>query len=317
VPARRFLLTGGAGFIGSHIAERLAPEHELVLFDNFRRDSLSEVPHLRSNPRVSIVQGDILDAESLGNAMKGVDTVVHLAAMAGVSSYYTEATRTLRVNLLGTINALQQAAEHRITEFLYFSTSEVFGPDAMFVNELSSCGIGPSSEPRWTYATSKLAGEQFALRMAEEAGFRTVILRPFNVYGPRQTGEGAISNFIRAGLTGQPLVVHGDGSEIRAWCFVDDMVDAVAAVLDLDLDRNESFNIGNPHAIATTLGLAEKVADLLEGAVIKFEQVTRASVRARTPDTAKARQMLGFQARVSLEEGLRRTISWYRDRRTI
>ena len=308
------MLTGGAGFIGSHIAERLAEDHELVLFDVFRRDSLSETKGLSDRANVQVVHGDVLDAKSLSEAMEGVDTVIHLAAIAGVSSYYTEPVRTLKVNLLGTVNVLEEAARRNIEKLIYFSTSEVFGADAMFANENWACGIGPSSEPRWTYATSKLAGEQFTLRSAEEAGFRAVIVRPFNIYGPRQTGEGAIGNFVAAALANEPLVVHGDGTEVRAWCYVDDMVDAVAAILDKKLDQNESFNIGNPHEIETTLGLARRVSAAIGDVTIKFEDVTRAPVRARVPDTDKANKVLGFRPQVDLETGLSRTINWYRQK---
>jgi len=309
---RRILLTGGAGFIGSHVAERLANDHELVLFDVFRRDSLSQTEGLIDLTNVRVVRGDVLDTASLSEAMEGVDTVIHLAAIAGVSSYYTEPVRTLKVNLLGTVNVLEEAARQNIEKFIYFSTSEVFGADAMFAGESWPCGIGPSSEPRWTYATSKLAGEQFTLRTAEEAGFRAVIVRPFNIYGPRQTGEGAISNFVSAAIANEPLVVHGDGTEVRAWCYVDDLVDAVTAILDVTLDQNESFNIGNPHEIETTLGLARRVSACIDGVMIKFEDVTRAPVRARVPDTGKANKLLGFRPQVSLEAGLSRTIDWFR-----
>ncbi len=309
---RRVLLTGGAGFIGSHVAERLASDHELVLFDDFRRNSLSQTEGLVDRDNVRVVRGDVLDPESLSEAMKGVDTVVHLAAIAGVSSYYTEPVRTLEVNLLGTVNVLKEAARQKVEKFVYFSTSEVFGSDAMFVDETVPCGIGPSSEPRWTYATSKLAGEQFTLRTAEQAGFRAVIVRPFNIYGPRQTGEGAISNFVSAALAKEPLVIHGDGTEVRAWCYVDDLVDALATMLEIELERNESFNIGNPHEIETTLGLARRVAAQIGEVPVKFEDVSRAPVRARVPDIRRAHRLLGFQPQVSLETGLSRTIDWYR-----
>jgi len=311
---KRILLTGGAGFIGSHIAERLANDHELVLFDVFRRDSLSQTHGLSERPNVRVVRGDVLDSASLSEAMEGVDTVIHLAAIAGVSSYYTEPVRTLKVNLLGTVNVLEEAARQNIEKFIYFSTSEVFGADAMFASEIWPAGIGPSSEPRWTYATSKLAGEQFTLRISEEAGFRAIIVRPFNIYGPRQTGEGAISNFVSAALANEPLVVHGDGTEVRAWCYVDDLVDAVTAILNVNLDQNESFNVGNPHEIETTLGLARRVSACIDGVTIKFEDVTRAPVRARVPDTEKANRLLGFRPQVSLGVGLSKTIDWYREK---
>src|SRR5579859_820969 len=259
---KRILITGGAGFIGTHLAERLCDENEVVLLDNFRRDSLQAIPSLRE--RVKVVTADVLDPSSLNAAVEGAHIVLHLAAIAGVSSYYSESLKTLQVNVLGTVNLLEAAARNQVQQFVHFSTSEVFGPDAMFVDEDSGFRIGPVSDRRWVYATSKLAGEQFALRSGEQHGFAATCVRPFNIYGPRQTGEGAISNFCRAALDGKPLTVYGDGSPIRAWCYVSDMVDAVEAILKApDVSAGQTFNIGNPREIETTLGLARLVTRLI------------------------------------------------------
>lgn len=306
------LITGGAGFIGSHLAERLCERGHARLLDNFRRDSLADAPHLRDHPNISVVRADILDPIEVGPAMEGVETVVHLAAIAGVSSYYQESLRTLEVNILGTANVLAQAARHGVRNFIYFSTSEVFGPDALWVDEEAGFRIGPTSDRRWVYATSKLAGEQLVLRSGEHHGFRCTVLRPFNVYGPRQTGEGAIGNFCRAAVRGEPLKVYGDGSAIRAWCYVSDMVDAVLAVLDTPGAAGETFNIGNPREVETTLGLARRVVRLAPETRIESQEVKRAEVRARIPNIDKARRLLGFEPKVDLDEGLARTLEWFR-----
>ena len=308
----RILITGGAGFIGTHLAERLVGEAEILLFDNFRRDSLRMVPALYDNPRVRLITGDVLDSASLRQALKGVDTVIHLAAVAGVSSYYEESLRTLQVNILGTAGLLEEVARQGVQRFIHFSTSEVFGPDALWVEENSPHGIGPVSDRRWVYATSKLAGEHFTLRFAEKYGFRASIVRPFNIYGPRQTGEGAISNFCHAAINGRPLTVYGDGAAIRAWCYVSDLVDAVQAILGTPAAEGEVFNIGNPHESETTLGLARHVARLAPDATIRFQAVTRAEVRARVPNIEKARRLLGYEPKVDLIEGLSRTLEWFR-----
>jgi UDP-glucose 4-epimerase len=308
----KVLITGGAGFIGTHIAERLAGRAEVVLFDNFRRDSLSRTPGLRDVPGLSVVVGDVLDPAAVRQALEGVDTVLHLAAIAGVSSYYNEPGRTLRVNILGTANLLEQAALARtVRAFVQFSTSEVFGPDAMWVDEEMPLRIGPPTDRRWVYAASKAAGEQLALRLAEEAGFSAVVVRPFNIYGPRQTGEGAISNFCAAALEGRSLRVYGEGTAIRAWCYVSDFVDAVLAVLERPETRGLVFNLGNPTEVETTVGLARRISRLVPGIKIEFEPTDRAEVRARVPSIARARAVLGFQPTVDLDEGLRRTLAWF------
>ena len=314
----KVVLTGGGGFIGTHLAERLvATNSEVVLLDNWRRDSLSKVPALREHPRVKVATADVLDPAAVGQALEGAEIVVHLAAIAGVSSYYKEPLRTLRVNILGTANVLEQAAARGVRQFVQFSTSEVFGPDALWADEESGFQIGPTSDKRWVYATSKLAGEHFALRTAEEHGFAATVVRPFNVYGPRQTGEGAISNFCTACVEKKPIKVYGDGSALRAWCYVSDMVDAVLAVLERrDAAAGQTFNVGNPREVETTLGLARHFQRLVPGTRLEHEKVERAEVRARVPSIDRARRLLGFEPKVDLDEGLRRTLAWYEQERT-
>jgi len=181
------------------------------------------------------------------------------------------------------------------------------------VNEESPHGIGPVSDRRWVYAVSKLASEHFTLRYGEKYDFLCTCVRPFNIYGPRQTGEGAIGNFIRAALAGEPLNVYNDGTPIRAWCYVSDMVDAIDAIIARpEAAAGQSFNIGNPREVETTLGLARRVARLTSGATIRHTPMDRAEVRARVPSIEKARTLLGFEPKVDLEEGLRRTIEAFR-----
>lgn len=310
-PSNKILITGGGGFIGTHLAERLSGKAEIILYDNFRRDSLSLAPGLHDNPRVTLVRGDVLDLELVEKTVGQADTVLHLAAIAGVSSYYEDPLKTLQVNLLGTVNVLEAARRCGVRSFIYFSTSEVYGPDALWVTEESPHGIGPVSDRRWTYASSKLAAENFALRYSEVYRFACSVIRPFNVYGPRQTGEGAVSNFCRAVSQGRPITIHGDGSPIRAWCFISDLIDAVEAVLDAPQAAGEVFNIGNPREVETTLGLARRFQRLAPEVKIEFVDVPRTEVKARIPVIQKARDILGFEPKVDLDEGLRRTLEWF------
>lgn len=299
--------------MGTHLAERLSGKDEVVLFDNFRRDSLSLAPELKSNPRVRLVTGDTLDPAALAPAMEGADVVIHLAAIAGVSSYYREPLQTLEVNILGTRTVLREAAQRRVRQFIHFSTSEVYGADARQVSEESPCGIGPSTDRRWVYATSKLAGEHFTLRYGEEHAFTATVVRPFNIYGPRQVGEGAISNFCRAAAAGKPLTVYGDGSATRAWCYVSDLVEAVESLLASPAAAaGQVLNVGNPYAVESTLGLAQRIARLAPGTEIRFQAVERAEVRDRAPVVELAQRLLGYQPKVDLERGLRLTLEWFR-----
>lgn len=312
----KILITGGSGFIGTHLAERLAKDFEVVLFDNGRRDSLALAPDLKKNPKVKFLAGDVLNPDSVRRAFDdGVDTVIHLAAIAGVSSYYSETLKTLQVNMLGTINVLEEAAARKINHLVYFSSSEIFGTDALWVSEDEPCGIGPSSDRRWVYATSKLASEHLCLRYAETHGFHASVVRPFNIYGPRQLGEGAISNFCRAATEGNPLTVFGDGSPIRAWCYVSDIVDAVCRILERPQAASTLFNIGNSREVETTLGLARRIVRLAPGSQIQMKTIDRAEVRARVPVIDRAREILGFEPKIDLDQGISLTLEWFRNMR--
>lgn len=308
----RYVITGGAGFIGSHLAERLAGDAHLVLFDNLRRNSLAS-SDLANHPNVELVEGDIRDRDAVFDVVRGADAVFHLAAIAGVSSYYQEPETTLRVNIDGTAGVVDAIVAAGVGRLVYLSTSEVHGPNAHDVDEESPCAIGPSSERRWVYATSKLAGEHLVLRGGEAHRFAATVLRPFNVYGPRQTGEGAIRNFCLAAVKGEPLVVYGDGSAVRAWCYVDDFVDATLRAIDADEAAGQVFNVGNPSASVDTNELAAMVAALAPSSRVETGNVARAEVAYRTPVIAKARRRLGFDPTVSLSDGLERTIAWTRE----
>jgi UDP-glucose 4-epimerase len=308
----RYAITGGAGFIGSHLAVRLADRSELVLLDNLRRNSLAS-SGLAEHPNVTLIEADIRDRDAVFDAVRGADAVFHLAAIAGVSSYYSEPETTLRVNIDGTAGVVDAIVAAGVKRLVYLSTSEVHGPEAHDVHEESPCAIGPSSDPRWVYATSKLAGEHLVLRGGDAHGFAATVLRPFNVYGPRQTGEGAIRNFCLAATEGEPLVVYGDGSAVRAWCYVDDFVDAALLALGSEKATGQVFNIGNPAAAVDTNELAAMVAALEPDARVEPGNVSRAEVAYRTPLIRKARELLGFDPVVGLDEGLRRTLEWTRE----
>lgn len=315
ITKQKVLITGGAGFIGTHLAERLADDNQIILFDSFRRDSLAFAPKLKTHPNVTIVTGDVLDPGSIAQALDGVDTVVHLAAIAGVSSYYKQPVMTLRVNIQGTFNLLAEMGRRKIERYVYFSTSEVFGPNALWVEENSPHALGPVTDPRWVYATSKLTGEHISLRHAEEQGFSCAIVRPFNIYGPRQIGEGAIANFCRAIAKGEPITIYDDGSAIRAWCYVSDMVDAVCSILAKRFTTGQVFNIGNPTAVETTIGLMQRMRRLEPNVVVNYVNSNRTDVRVRIPTITAARTTIGFEPKIDLDEGLRRTLEWFKENR--
>jgi nucleoside-diphosphate-sugar epimerase len=309
----RILLTGGAGFIGTHLAERLADENELVLLDTLRRDALSGTS-LASHPNLRLVKGDVLDPEAVREAMAGCQAVIHLASIAGVDTVMRIPVQTMRVSLLGTANVLEAAlGEPGIRRVIDFSTSEVFGSHAYNVSEGDVTSLGAVGEARWTYSVAKLATEHLAMCYFREHGLPCVAVRPFNIYGPRQVGEGAVHHFILRALRGEPLQIHNDGSQIRAWCYVDDIVRGVLLCLERDEAPGHTFNIGNPRSTVTIYNLARDIVRLASsGSPLEFVPWNYADVELRIPDIGKARERLGYEPRVDLEEGLLRTIHWYR-----
>jgi UDP-glucose 4-epimerase len=313
---KRIVITGGAGFIATTLARLLVDGNEVVAYDNLHRDALGATD-LREHPGFTFVQGDVLDAEHVAEVAQGATHIVHCAAIAGVDTVRESPVRTMRVNMIGTYNVLEAALGtlDTLERIVDFSTSEVFGTHADNVHEGHVSTIGSVGEARWTYAVSKLAGEHMAHAYHDELRLPTVTVRPFNVYGPGQIGGGAIRAFIEAALAGRDLTIHGDGSQVRAWCYVDDMVDAVLLCLERAEAVGQSFNIGNDRSTVTILDLAQRIKRLTgcSGEIV-FTPLTYVDIEVRSPNVARARELLGFEANVDLDEGLERTIAWYRSR---
>lgn len=314
----RIFLTGGAGFIGSALIERLVDHNEIVVFDTLQRNALESRP-FRHHRNVRVIQGDVLDADAVARAMDGCDTIVHLAAVAGIDTVIKSPTTTMRVNMIGAENVL--AAAHRLRDcrrVLCFSTSEVFGTHTYRADEADQAVTGAVGEARWTYAVSKLAVEHLAHAYFKEFGLPTVVVRPFNVYGPGQVGEGAIHTFVKRALRHEDLEVHGDGTQIRAWCYVDDMVEGLLLCLSRPEAIGESFNLGNSRAVITIFGLVSAILRVLGSpSRVTFTRKDYADIELRVPKVDKARRLLGFEAKVDLDEGLLRTADWYRSQMAV
>jgi nucleoside-diphosphate-sugar epimerase len=314
---KRIFITGGAGFIGTTLAQQLVDENEVVALDNLHRDALSATD-LADHPNFTLHEADVLDAEAVKELARGATHIVHCAAIAGVDTVLASPVRTMRVNLIGTYNVLEAAVatEDTLERLIDFSTSEVFGTHAYNVREGQVSTIGSVGEARWTYAVSKLAGEHMAHAYHDELRVPTVTVRPFNVYGPGQIGGGAIRAFIEAALGGNDLTVRGDGAQIRAWCYVDDMVEAVLLCLEHPNAIGQSFNIGNPRSAVTIFDLAQRIKRITgcPGEIV-FAPLEYVDVELRIPNVEKAREEIGFDAVVELDDGLERTVAWYRSRK--
>ncbi|MCW7755426.1 NAD-dependent epimerase/dehydratase family protein [Desulfobotulus sp. H1] len=311
ITGKRIFITGGTGFISTMLISRLADHNKIIAYDNFTRNTLKDSP-FATHPNVEQIQADVLDYNTLKAAMAGSELVVHAAAIAGIDSTVRNPVATMRVNMLGAANALEAAKDlNCIERFVDFSTSEVFGSHAFKVDEKDQTVTGAVGEARWTYAVSKLAGEHLAHAYFKQYKLPTVTVRPFNVYGPGQTGEGALAIFIRKALKNEDIYIFGDGSQIRAWCYVDDMVEGVMRSLEHPAAIGQSFNIGNSRAVTTIYGLAQTVCRITgSNSRIVFRDALSADIELRIPSVKKAKELIGFEARVDLEDGLRKTATW-------
>lgn len=313
IQGKKILLTGGAGFIGTTLAGRLADKNDIVILDNYHRNALRHT-RLSDHPNVKVIRGDVTDPDTAHAAAEGCEIIVHLAAIAGVDTVLRMPVDTMKVAILGTYNMLEAARQQpRLERFVDFSTSEVFGAYAYNVREADLTSLGAVGEARWTYAVSKLATEHLAHNYHKQFRIPAVSVRPFNIYGPGQIGEGAIHRFIVQALRDEDITIHNDGSQIRAWCYVDDMAAGLLACLERDEAVGQAFNIGNPRSVVTIYNLAMQIVRLSGSrSKISFVPWDQTDVELRIPNIEKARRLLGYEPQVDLEDGLQRTIQWYR-----
>jgi UDP-glucose 4-epimerase len=311
---KNIFITGGAGFIANTLIRNLINDNKIVVYDNFHRDTLTESGYL-NHPNLTVIKGDVLDYPLLENSMRGSNIIVHAAGIAGIDTVVKDPVKTMRVNMIGTANALEAALQvGNIERFVDFSTSEVFGSMAFRSSETDQTVAGTTGEARWTYAVSKLAGEHLAHAYYEKYKLPIVTVRPFNVYGPGQTGEGAIQIFIKKALAGETIYIDGDGNQIRAWCYVDDFVDCLFRCLENPKAIGQSFNIGNARAVITILGLAQTVCRVLNSSSkIEFRPPLSADIALRIPSVEKAKEILDFKAKVDLEEGVLKSAEWIKN----
>jgi UDP-glucose 4-epimerase len=314
---KKIFITGGAGFIANTIIKRFIKTHKITVYDNFERDTLSS-SGLSDHENLTIIKGDILDYDKLSMSMSSnlPDIVIHAAAIAGIDTVIKYPVKTMRVNMIGTANVLEVCQRLGIKDrIVEFSTSEVFGSMAFKSKEEDQTVAGSAGEARWVYAVSKLAGEHLAKAYTTQYNLPVVTIRPFNVYGPGQSANGALQIFIEKALRNEDIHIDGDGNQIRAWCYVDDFVDCLEECIINPKAVGESFNIGNPRAVITILGLAQTICRVLNSkSKIVFDPPLSADVAIRIPSVEKAKEVLGFTSKIDLEEGILRTAKYIKDK---
>jgi nucleoside-diphosphate-sugar epimerase len=307
----KVLVTGGRGFIGACLVPHLLAggADVRVIDDGSRGDA--DLP-----PGAEMLDADVRDAEAVRAACRGADAVAHLAAVQGTGNFYQIPDVVLDVNLRGTLNVAQACAEEGVGRLVFSSSSEVYGiPNEFPTPEAAQLAVPDPTNPRWSYGASKIAGELVVVHTARRHGFEYVILRYHNVYGPAMGTDHVIPQFISRLIRDEEFTVQGDGSQRRAFCYVDDVVGPTAAALDAPEAANGIFNVGNPaeeHSINGVVAALERVT----GRTIRPRHVAfeRAGTDRRLPDVSRARDVLGLRPSVTLEEGLRRTYDWYAQR---
>jgi UDP-glucose 4-epimerase len=305
------LITGGAGFIGSHLCEELVGEGDAVaLLDDLSTGRLENIAPLVAAGAVEFIEGDVLDAPLVASLVARADRVVHLAAVVGVKLVMERPLHTMRSNLTGTHNVLDACAEAD-RPLLLASTSEVYGHQfAESFSEETPSVLGPVTQMRWVYAVSKLADEYLALSYAAERGLRVVNARFFNTTGPRQTGRYGmvVPRFVGAALRGEPLTVFGDGTQVRCFCHVRDAVRAVTGLMQRPECFGRSFNIGSDEA-TTILGLAQRILALTgSSSPIEYVPLEQAygtgiqDIQYRVPDVTRLMAATGWRPERRLDD---------------
>jgi len=315
------LITGGAGFVGSHLAERLlAAGHEVLVLDNLSTGSIDNIAHLKNTPGFSYVIDSVMNEPLVAEMIDRSDVVFHLAAAVGVKLIVEQPVHTLETNVHGTEVVLKHANKKKKLVFIA-STSEVYGKstDVPF-REASDLVLGPTSKHRWAYACSKLIDEFLALAYWKEKKLPVVIVRLFNTVGPRQTGQYGmvLPTFVRQALSGQPITVFGDGTQSRSFTYVGDVVGALVRLAQEPRAVGDVFNIGSTNEV-TIRDLAERVKKMTasESPILTvpydvayeegFEDMPR-----RVPDISKIQSLIGFEPKLGLDDIIRSVVDHVR-----
>lgn len=303
----RILLTGGAGFLGSHLCDYFLEEnHEVVCVDNFLTGQKENIQHLLDNPKFRLLKADVCEPITFNGKL---DAVLHFASPASPKDYLKYPILTLRTGAFGTYHLLELAKKHSAT-FLLASTSEVYGDPLSHPQKEDYFGNVNPIGPRAVYDEAKRFAETLCITYHREYGLAVRIARIFNTYGPRMRSDDGrvVVSFIQNALRSEPLKIYGEGNQTRSFCYITDMISGIAKLLFADIC--EPVNLGNPTEF-TILELANLVLRLTESkSKLEFVPLPPDDPKKRKPDITKAKKILGWEPKVSLEEGLKLTIAW-------
>jgi UDP-glucose 4-epimerase len=312
IQGKKILITGGGGFIGVHVAERLAAHNELTLFDIDLENSLPYSP-LAKDPKVRKVRGDVRDAALVHQEVSQAQIVFHFASLVGVKKVIDNARDTIDTIIFGTRNVLESARQNsKIERVVNISTSEVYG-NIMDAREGVPSSVGTENDARLSYASAKLMGEHQVWAYHRDYQVPTVIIRPFNIFGPKRSTSNAVSVFAVKAVANRDVTIHGDGSQVRSWCYIEDFCDAMLAAAELPAAIGQDFNLGNAVTANTIYDLGQRIIRLA-GSKSKLSTTahTFSDIGVRAPNSLKARELLNYRPKYDLDAGLMPTIEWFR-----
>ena len=313
IEGKKVLITGGAGFIGVRIAERLSPHNQITLLD-IDLENVLPYSSLADDDRVRKIKGDVRDQGLVEEEVARCDILLHYASILGVQKVIDNDLATIDTIILGTRNVLEAARKNkRIERLVYISTSEVYG-NVMDTGEGALASIGTDNDARLCYAASKLMGEHQVWAYHRNFGLPTVIVRPFNIYGPRRKASNAIGHFVVKALSNQDVQIHGDGSQLRSWCYIEDFCDGMISCISKPEAVSQDFNLGNPVTATTIYDLAHRIVRLAQSkSVVRTTAHTFSDIGVRLTAAAKARRLINYEPRYDIDQGLVPTIKWFRE----
>ena len=314
----RVLVTGGAGFIGSHLCEGLIKKgHEVICYDNLWRGKIENIQHLISNKNFTFIKGDITNSEDVDNAVAGCDMVYHLAAINGTKYFYEKPIEIIKTNITGTQNVLESALKHNVKRFIFASTPEVYGePNNIPTKEDDLCILdNPTVTLRHSYAGSKFIGDILSLAYSQIHSLPVTVVRYFNIYGPRLIGTPygqVVSIFIKNSLEEKPILIHGEGSQTRSFTYIDDAIECTILAGESKKTIGETINIGIEKE-TTIIDLAKKVKQISNSkSEIIFTERNPGDSTRRCPNITKVKALLNWEPKIELEDGIKKTIDWFK-----
>ena len=309
---KKIIVTGGAGFIGSHLVDRLLQEkNDVIVIDNYSRGSPKNLEQHKNNKHFTLINDEIEHKEKIDEALLDADAVIHFASISSVYRSITESEKINKVNVTGTLNMLDACIEKNVKRFIFASSSAVYGENNSNPIKEDDC-----VEPLSPYAASKIAGEAYCNAYYKTYGLDTTILRFMNVYGPRTTGNyrRVISKFADAIVNKKPIKIYGDGQQTRDFVYIADTVDAILLVLNSKKVKGETFNIGS--GITTTVNqLADLMIKIANKPNQEIQHISelKNDVRHKVADISKLKNKLGFEPKISIEEGLQNYFDWFKN----